>query len=139
MVQNPKLARAISNQAWGQAASQLEYKAKLAGTTLIRANRWFPSSKQCSDCDKDIAELPLQTREWACPSCGVVHARDRNAAENLRKVAQSHWETLNGCGGDVRPDGQAVTGLTVRRTPAKQQSESSPVNPSKAEFAGSLE
>ncbi len=139
MVKNPKLARAIQGQAWGQAASQLEYKAKLAGSQLVRADRWFPSSKRCSDCDKDIAELPLHVREWACPYCGVVHPRDRNAAENLRKVAQSHWETQNGCGGDVRPDGQAGNGEAIRRTPAKQQSESSPVKLASAEFAGSLE
>ena len=57
------------------------------------ADRWFPSSKTCSDCGHVLEKLPLSVREWACPLCGVVHDRDENAAKNLEKMAAAHAVT----------------------------------------------
>ena len=83
MVKNHKLARSISNAAWGELTRQLEYKAKWYGRTLVRIDRWFPSSKRCAKCGHIVDKLPLKIREWVCPNCGIVHDRDLNAARNI--------------------------------------------------------
>ena len=86
MVRNHKLARAISDMGFGEFRRQLTYKSKLYGTELIVADRWFPSSKTCSDCGTVKETLALGEREWACNECGVVHDRDLNAAMNLEQL-----------------------------------------------------
>ena len=113
MIKNPKLSRAIADVGWGELKRQLEYKTKLAGTTLILAPRFFPSSKLCSRCWTKKKELKLSDRVYHCESCGLVLDRDENAALNLEiygkmykldpSVADSWSETLNACGEGVRP------------------------------------
>ncbi len=83
MLKNHKLAKAISDVGWGGFVRQLEYKAKWYGRTLIKIDRWYPSSKTCSACGSILESLTLDVREWACPSCGVSHDRDINAACNI--------------------------------------------------------
>ena len=51
------------------------------------ADRFYPSSKTCSDCGHVLDALPLSIREWTCPACGVQHDRDINAAVNLKNLA----------------------------------------------------
>jgi putative transposase len=82
MLRNHRLARAISDAAWSQLRSMLEYKAAWYGRTLVTVDRWFPSSKLCSDCGRLTESLPLNIRTWECP-CGATHDRDINAARNL--------------------------------------------------------
>jgi putative transposase len=86
MVKNHCLARVISDQGWGEFGRQLGYKTLWYGSRLVVANRWFPSSKLCSDCGFTLKRLPLDVREWVCPSCGCVHDRDENAAINLERL-----------------------------------------------------
>jgi putative transposase len=86
MVRNHLLARNISDSGWGEFRRQLEYKTVWYGSKLVVADRWFPSSKLCSDCGYKLEKLPLSIREWGCPSCGVVHDRDTNAAINLERL-----------------------------------------------------
>ena len=52
---------------------------------LHKINKWFASSKTCSNCDYQIDNLDLSIREWTCPDCGEVHDRDINAALNILK------------------------------------------------------
>jgi len=99
MVRNHSLARHISDAAWGELVRQLRYKAEWYGRNLVEIDRWYPSSKRCSDCGHVVASLPLDVRSWACPECGVVHDRDVNAAINLLAVGQ----TVSARGGGVRP------------------------------------
>ena len=87
MVKNPKLARSISDAAFGRFRSMLEYKAKWYGRDIILADRWYPSSKTCSSCNHKLDFLPLSVRHWTCPACGARHDRDQNAALNLRNIA----------------------------------------------------
>ncbi|MFF3240287.1 RNA-guided endonuclease TnpB family protein [Micromonospora sp. NPDC002931] len=82
MLRNHRLARAISDAAWSELRSMLEYKAAWYGRELIAVDRWFPSSKLCADCGQLTESLPLAIRSWECP-CGVIHDRDVNAARNL--------------------------------------------------------
>lgn len=84
MVQNHKLAKAISDVSWGTFVNFLQYKLEREGKILVEIDRWFPSSKTCSKCHYPISELPLDVRYWDCPNCGTHHDRDENAAINIR-------------------------------------------------------
>ncbi|NEO63582.1 MAG: IS200/IS605 family element transposase accessory protein TnpB, partial [Moorea sp. SIO4G2] len=84
MVRNHKLAKAISDLGWGTFVNFLSYKCEREGKVLVEIDRWFPSSKTCSNCHYRIKELPLDIRTWTCPSCGIHHDRDGNAAKNIR-------------------------------------------------------
>jgi putative transposase len=99
MLKNPKLAKAISDVGWSEFTRQLEYKARWYGRRIIRIDRFYPSSKTCSDCGHVLEELTLDVREWGCPCCGVWHDRDINAAKNIEAAGLA----VLACGGDVRP------------------------------------
>lgn len=83
MQKNHSLAKSISDASWSEFVRQLEYKAHWYGRTLVGIDRWYPSSKRCSDCGHAVSKLPLSAREWACPDCGTIHDRDINAARNV--------------------------------------------------------
>jgi len=86
MVRNRRLARHIADAGWAELRRQLEYKAAWYGSTVVVADRWFPSTKTCSSCGSVNHELTLADRRWTCP-CGAVHDRDRTAALNLLRLA----------------------------------------------------
>ncbi|MCL4822596.1 MAG: transposase [Anaerolineales bacterium] len=98
MVKNHSLARALSDASIGQAARMLEEKAERYGKRVERIDRWYPSSKTCSCCGHIQERMPLDVRNWACPSCGATHDRDVNAAANILAVGQ----TVTAHGGTVR-------------------------------------
>ncbi len=106
MAKNGKLARAISDAAWSEFRSMLEYKAQWYGREVIAIDRWFPSSKLCSVCGSLQDGMPLHIRTWTC-DCGTTHDRDVNAAKNILAVGL----TASVCGAGVRPQ---------RRTPGGQ-------------------
>jgi len=83
MQKNRHLAKSISDASWAEFVRQLEYKAQWYGRTLIGIDRWYPSSKRCSDCGHTVSKLPLSGREWVGPECGTIHDRDINAARNV--------------------------------------------------------
>ncbi len=99
LIRNHQLARSISDAAWGEFVRQLAYKAQWYGRTLVKIDRWYPSSKRCYDCGHVVNSLPLDVREWTCPACGVCHDRDVNAAKNILAVGL----TVTACGELVRP------------------------------------
>jgi putative transposase len=82
MVANHTLARSISDASWRQFRTMLEYKADWYGRDLLVVDRWFPSTRLCSECGVLHERLPLDIREWTC-RCGAVHDRDVNAARNI--------------------------------------------------------
>lgn len=63
---------------------RLEEKANDLGKSVIKADKWFASSKTCSTCGYVYKDLALSEREWICPNCGTHHLRDMNAGQNLR-------------------------------------------------------
>jgi putative transposase len=102
MTRNRRLARAVADQGFGMARRMLGYKTTWNGGSLLLADRWFPSSKMCSGCGAVKAKLSLSERTYRC-GCGLVTCRDVNAAANLLNLAASGAESLNACGGTVRP------------------------------------
>jgi putative transposase len=99
MVKHPTLAKAIHDVGWGGFVRQLEYKANWYGRTLVRIDKWYPSSKRCFACGHVLDSLTLDMRHWTCPECGLVHDRDVNAAQNILAVGL----TVSASGEMVRP------------------------------------
>lgn len=100
------LARSIADSAWALFASMLTYKARWYGATLTVADRFFPSTRQCSACRHVGEKLALSVRTFHCSRCGHEADRDINAAVNLARyapgspphVAAKHAETINAYG-----------------------------------------
>ena len=89
MMQNRKLSRAISDLGFYEFKRQLVYKANQYGKTVKELDRWFPSSKTCSNCGHLLTkdELPLSVRRWQCPCCQQANDRDVNASINILQHA----------------------------------------------------
>jgi putative transposase len=104
MVKNRSLAKHISDAAWGEFARQLEYKTKWYGSTLVKADRFYPSSKTCSQCGIAKAKLSLDQRMYHCEACGLVLDRDFNAAINLARIGLPGTNSGTGRGGEVSPE-----------------------------------
>ena len=88
MLQNHKLAKAISEVSWAEFRIMLEYKASWNDRKIIIAPSNYASSQLCSECgykNSDVKNLAL--RKWTCPECGTNHDRDVNASINLLKLA----------------------------------------------------
>ena len=97
-------SKALSDAGMSGLLSQIRYKADWYGTEIVEADRWYPSSRTCSACGVVNPVLGRETI-WSCPSCGVIHDRNENAARNLGKLA------LLAVGEDVTlPDGGALAG-----------------------------
>ena len=83
MVQNRKLSRAISDLGFYGFKRQLIYKANQWGKTVKEVDRFYSSSKTCHCCNHKVDELPLNIRNWQCPSCNTNHDRDINDSVNI--------------------------------------------------------
>lgn len=116
MVKNHHLARALNDAAIGQAGRMIEEKASRAGKTVVRIDRFYPSSKTCSVCGYILSALALSQREWTCPECGVRHDRDLNAALNLLAVGQ----TVTAHGDSVRAKRATARGASGQRSANRQ-------------------
>jgi putative transposase len=102
LLTNRHLARAIADAAWAEFARQLCYKAAWFGVEVVVSNRWFPSSKTCSQCGRVNQQLSLAERIFRCDACGLIADRDRDAAANL-----AAWAEAADTAGAQAPDRQA--------------------------------
>ncbi len=122
MVKNRRLARSVADASFGEIRRQLAYKIEWHGGTLVVADRWFASSKTCSECGAVRAKLTLSERTYVCDVCAMTMDRDVNAALNLAqygrnqlRIAASGAEIENGRGAD-RKTGPARQ-VAVKRQP----------------------
>ena len=83
MLRNHKLSKSISDVSWSSFVTKLEYKAEWYERTIIKIDRWFPSSQVCSKCGYNDGKKPLNIREWICSNCHTHHDRDINASKNI--------------------------------------------------------
>jgi len=79
------LSRSIADVSWATFTSMLEYKAQWNDKQIIKIDRYFPSSKTCSECGFVYQSLSLNQRTWTCPNCKTKLDRDFNAAKNILK------------------------------------------------------
>ena len=89
MVKNHKLAKNISDAAWGQSTHFIAYTGGWYGCWVEKIDRWSPSTKLCSVCAFKNNDLTLNDRDWVCPDCGTNHDRDYNAAINILRFARA--------------------------------------------------
>jgi len=92
-----KLAKAIGDMGFYEFRRQLEYKCQLYGSRVVFVDRFYPSSKTCSNCGHVKESLSLSERMFECSNCGFSCGRDLNASINLEKAASS---VVSACGLD---------------------------------------
>jgi putative transposase len=96
-----RLAKSVQDAGWSAFVNMLEYKATRYGRDFGKVGRFEPTSQVCSACGVKDGPKPLAIRKWTCVACGTVHDRDLNAARNV--LALGRRESLNACGGGIRP------------------------------------
>ncbi|MEA5539209.1 RNA-guided endonuclease TnpB family protein, partial [Limnoraphis robusta Tam1] len=87
MLKNHKLAGAIADSALSEIRRQVEYKSEWYGSRVVFADRFYPSTKTCSNCGH-VQEIALKERVFNCNNCGVSIDRDLNASLNLEGYAE---------------------------------------------------
>lgn len=92
LMKNKHLSKAIANAQWGMCRVFLQQQCQKYGIELRVIDRFYPSSKLCSNCGHKNKELKLKDREWVCPNCHMHHDRDMNAAMNIRNC--QHYTVL---------------------------------------------
>jgi putative transposase len=112
MSRNPKLSSAILDGGFYEFRRQLTYKCDWYGSKLTVVDRFYPSSKTCSGCQRVKKELTLKERTYCCEHCGLEIDRDLNAALNLRSKAVSY--TASACG-VLKPPNDLIVGNTVKQ------------------------
>lgn len=85
MMKNHNLAKSIQELSLNKFNTILTYKCNWYGRGMIEIDRFYPSTKLCSNCGYKNVELTLDDRTWKCPNCGMNHDRDLNAAINIMK------------------------------------------------------
>jgi putative transposase len=89
MSKNRKLSRSILDASFGIFKTLLEYKCQRKNVILVKANRFYPSTKTCSKCGS-IQEIKLNERTYACSKCNMVIDRDYNASINLNNYGKNY-------------------------------------------------
>lgn len=89
MLSNHHLAKSIQELSWCEFIRMLEYKAKWYGRSIIKIDRFYPSSKTCNNCGYIKQDLTLKDRNWICPKCHTEVDRDYNAALNILKQGRN--------------------------------------------------
>ena len=84
MSQALNFGKSVADNGWGMFTTFLKYKLEDLGKRLIKIDRWFPSSKTCSNCGNVKDNLPLSDRVYHCNYCGITINRDYNASVNIK-------------------------------------------------------
>jgi putative transposase len=121
MIKNHKLAQSISDVSWSRFVEMLKYKSEWNNRELVQIDKFYPSSKSCSECHYINDNLTLKDREWTCSSCGTHHDRDVNAAKNILKQGIN---LLSGSGIESDVKQKPVEALWLRKS-VKQESQES--------------
>ena len=88
-----RLGRKVSDLAFYQFRTFLDYKSKWYGRDLVVADKWFASTKICAECGFKNTNLTLGDRDYTCPSCNTHLDRDEDASKNLYQLGAHLWNT----------------------------------------------
>jgi len=88
MIKNRRLSKAISNIAWGDLVQKIIYKGDENQIPIVKIDKFFPSSKTCSNCGSIKDTLQLSERVYRCKECDYEEDRDINAAINILNEAK---------------------------------------------------
>jgi putative transposase len=102
MMENHKLAKAIADSSFYELKRQITYKTFFYGGEVHLINRYFPSSKTCSNCGAIKEDLKLSDRTYNCVDCGFSLDRDLNAAINIERFYTGSSSEINAFGENVR-------------------------------------
>ena len=108
-----RLAKSVNDAGWSTFAAMVAYKARRAGRTFVKVDRWFPSTRACSTCGAIGEAKALHVRTWTC-RCGTTHDRDVNAARNILAAGRADRPTLV----ELVSAGTPVPQPAVKREPA---------------------
>jgi putative transposase len=86
MLKNKKLSGAIIEQTWFEFFRQIRYKGEALGIEVVQADRFFASSKTCSNCGTKGSKSKRE--KFTCDCCGFIIDRDINASRNLMKYSK---------------------------------------------------
>jgi putative transposase len=110
--------RSVADVGLGELRRQIEYKAAWAGRTVVRVDRFYPSSRTCGECATIRVKLELEERVWACAHCGAEHDRDINAARNIEREGLrllADLSTPRSGGIDARGESNSASVDTTKR------------------------
>ena len=119
MARSLNLGKSVMDLGWGKFKTWLDWECFKHGASLVKADKWFPSSKTCNHCGAVNRELKLSDREWVCPECGCVIDRDRNAALNLRDWYLDHLSKILNTDGTSGIKACGETAATPGGTPGQ--------------------
>lgn len=108
MLKNHRLASAVADCGFYEFRRQLEYKTEWYGSKLVMADRFYPSSQLCSNC-QNKQKMPLSKRVYECKNCGLKIDRDLNASINLELYPTTHslWGS-KACGESNQLSGKSI-------------------------------
>jgi putative transposase len=108
MLKNHRLASAVADCGFYEFKRQLEYKTEWYGSKLIIADRFYPSSQLCSNC-QNRQKMPLSKRVYECDNCALKIDRDLNASINLELYPTTHslWGS-KACGESNQLSGKSI-------------------------------
>lgn len=88
----------VTDLGWASFLPKLEYVASKYGVVVHKVDRWYASTKTCSECGCRNENLTLADRSWTCPQCGARHDRDVNAAVNILRRGIADLESTGKTG-----------------------------------------
>ena len=97
---NHRLVLAISDIGFYKLKEKLMYKAREYRRNIVEADRFYPSTKNCSHCGYIRKDITLKGRVYECPDCGTVIDMDLNAAINRSKHHRESYSRIKACGAD---------------------------------------
>jgi transposase len=120
LLRNHKLAKHIQDSSFYEFKRQLEYKCQKYNRELVIIDRFYPSSKMCSECGCIKKDLKLSDRVYICPDCGLELDRDLNASINIKNYVGS-WRPKLRLVEDVVVDDPIGNNMLKSETPVKQE------------------
>ena len=105
-------ARNYVDTSWYTFTQKLIWKAQSNSCVVVKADRFYPSSKTCNTCGYINRNLTLRDRKWVCPDCGSEIIRDQNAGKNLKDNAINLiTEEINSVLGMERTEVMSMEGM----------------------------